>query len=137
MNQTIQDRIIEDRPPLTDVVGFRTDSHIRGIDPMLGNEGRRPAIVGPDFESVVQILTEVRTTRQANSKEYCADTKPPPIVCCAADAGCHGAKSASLADSLTEERNGSVHALGSHCRFHLRVTRVQQANWLATSSAIH
>lgn len=59
-----QHRVVEDRPPPAQVVVLIPDAHVGGVDPVFRCWRRRPAVVGPDLEPVVNVFLEVSTSGQ-------------------------------------------------------------------------
>ena len=56
--QIVEDRVIEDLPPLTQVLPRLADPFIGRVDPVSGDRGGRLLVVRPDLEAVVDVVTD-------------------------------------------------------------------------------
>ena len=68
-DQRVEPRVVEYRPPLAQVVGVGSHALVVGVDPLLRHRRGGLTVVGPDLESVVDVLLE----RSASAECDCED----------------------------------------------------------------
>jgi hypothetical protein len=62
-DEIVEHGVVEDLPPMAQVLRVAADADIRGADPLGSDQSRRLGVVGSDLEAVVNILGEGGTPR--------------------------------------------------------------------------
>ena len=57
-DKVVEHGIVEDLPPLGQVIGLLADANVAGIDPLRRHVRRRFGVIGPDFQSIVYVFGE-------------------------------------------------------------------------------
>ena len=65
----IEHRILEDCPPLAEVVGLAADANVVSIDPVRRHLRRRLGVIGADLEPVVDVIGQGRTPGEQRTSE--------------------------------------------------------------------
>ena len=77
-DQDVERRVVEDGPPMAQVVRGRPDTPIRGIDPVHRHGSGRPGVVRSDLESVVDVFLQGGTTTHQHRQAHEAGAASQP-----------------------------------------------------------
>src|SRR5262249_50074777 len=73
-NQAVEHRVVEDLPPLAQVVWSATEAFVPGVDPVLGHGRGRFVVVGTDLEAVVNVFAERGAAAQGQRQNHEQET---------------------------------------------------------------